>query len=128
MTRPHLPVALWDFDSGDARGATAEQSKNMYSDIANRHPSSFLPLNHEVIPSTAYALISNSESWAGSHRSFPLPNRSDVLPFAIGVLQRAGYNLVTLADCVGQSAYQWVGTPQAPGVRFTSFLTSLSVY
>ena len=121
-------MALWDFDSGDTRGVTPEQSKNMYTDFANRHPSTILTLNHEIIPSTAYVLIPDCEPWAGTHRFFPLPNRYDVLPFAIGVLQRAGYNLVTLADCVGQNPYQWVGPPQTPGVRLTSFVTSLFMY
>ena len=64
----------------------------------------------------------------GTHRSSPLPNRFEVLPVAIDVLQQAGYKLVTLAECVGQNPYQWVGSPQTPGVRFTSLMTSLSVY
>jgi len=114
-------VALWDFDSGDTTGIPTEQTKNMYRDFANRHLNSILALNHEVIPSTAYALISVSEPWTGPHRSSPLPTRYDVLPVAIDVLQRAGYRLVTLAECVGQNPYQWVGSPQTPGVRFTSF-------
>ena len=62
--------------------------------------------------------MSNSRPWACTHRSSPLPNRFDVLPFAISVLQQAGYRLVTLAECVGQNPYQWVGSPQTPGVRF----------
>lgn len=109
-------MALWDFDSGDTTGIPAEQSKNMYRDFANRRPSSILALNHEVIPSTVYALIPDSEPWTGTHRSSPLPNRFEVLPVAIDVLQRAGYQLVTLAECVGQNPYQWVGSPQTPGV------------
>ena len=121
-------MALWDFDSGDADGTPADQSKNMYSDTANQHPSTLLALNHETQASTAYALISDSKLWAGTHRSSPLTNRFDVLPFAINVLQQAGYDLVTLAECVGQNPYQWVSNPQTPGVRFTSFETSLSVY
>ena len=112
-------MALWDFDSEDGVGATAEQSKKKYSDAANRHPSTLLALNHEPQASTAYALISASKLCSGTHRSSPLPNRFDVLPFAIDVLKRAGYHLVTLAECVGQDPYQWVGNPQTPTVRFS---------
>jgi len=97
----------------------------MYQDIANQHPSSILALNHETSDSTAYALISDSIPLAGTHRSSPLPNRFDVLPFAINVLQQAGYRLVTLAECVGQNPYQSVGSPQTPAVRFTSFTPSI---
>ena len=118
LTKLHLPVALWDFDSGDADGTPADQSKNMYSDTSNQHPSTLLALNHETQTSTPYAPISDSKPCAGTHRPSPLPNRSDVLPFAIDVLQRAGYDLVTLAECVGQNPYQWVRSPQTPGVCF----------
>ena len=120
-------MALWDFDSGDAIGTPADQSKNMYRDTANQHPSTLLALNHETQASTAYALTSDSKLCTSTHRSSTLPDRFDVLPFAIDVLQRAGYDLVTLAECVGQHPYQSVGSPQTPGVRFISFVT-LSVY
>jgi hypothetical protein len=120
-------VALWDFDSGDTAGTPAEQSKNMYQDFAGRHPNSILALNHEIIPSTAYAPISDSYTLGGTHRFSPLHNRYDVLPFAIKALQTAGYRLVTLAECVGQNPYQWVGSPQTPGVCFTSFAPSISL-
>ena len=85
----------------------------MYNNFANQHPNSILALNHEIVPSTVYVLVSSST---------PLPaltilNRYEVLPFAIGVLHNAGYNLVTVAECVGQSPYQWVANPQTPGVR-----------
>ena len=38
----------WDFDSGDSSGWTAEQSKQAYTDLANRHPPTVLTLNHET--------------------------------------------------------------------------------
>jgi hypothetical protein len=41
---------------------------------------------------------------------------TEVLPHAIAVLQKAGYNLVTLAECLGQQPYQQVVAPQAPDV------------
>ena len=41
-------VVIWDFDSGDSTGSSAEQSKQAYSDLAARHPSTVLTLNHDV--------------------------------------------------------------------------------
>jgi len=84
-------VSLWDFDSGDSTGASAEQSKQAYSDLANNHPSTILALNHETQASTAF----------------------DILPFAISELQNAGYNLVTLAECLGEAPYQSFHTPES---------------
>ncbi|KAJ7447134.1 hypothetical protein B0H11DRAFT_1745275, partial [Mycena galericulata] len=39
-----------------------------------------------------------------------------VLPYAIEVLQRAGYKLVTLATCLGLPAYHSVGKPGTPDI------------
>ncbi|CAA7264881.1 unnamed protein product [Cyclocybe aegerita] len=85
-------IAIWDFDSRDTAGATAQESKDLYDDIANQRPSTILTLNHETRESTA----------------------RDVLPYAIQRLQSAGYRLVTLAECVGQPAYQSFTTPGTP--------------
>ena len=41
-------LAMWDFDSGDSTGSTPEQSKQAYTDLANRRPPSVHALNHEV--------------------------------------------------------------------------------
>ena len=46
-------LVLWDFDSGDSTGATAQQSKNAYQQLANQHPSNVLALNHETYQTTA---------------------------------------------------------------------------
>lgn len=35
-----------------------------------------------------------------------------VLPHAISVLKAAGYDLVTVAECMGMSPYLNIGTPQ----------------
>ncbi|KAF8875509.1 chitin deacetylase [Infundibulicybe gibba] len=83
-------VTIWDFDSGDSVGVSPADSKNRYNDVANNHPSTVLALNHETVASTAY----------------------DVLPYAIQRLQQAGYRLVTVAECMGQPAYQSVGSPE----------------
>jgi hypothetical protein len=36
----------------------------------------------------------------------------EVVPHAISVLQGHGYNLVTLAECLGEEPYQSVTTPE----------------
>ncbi|KAK0194076.1 carbohydrate esterase family 4 protein [Armillaria mellea] len=80
-------VVLWDFDSGDSVGASVQDSESTYDSTISQHPSTLLALNHETYETTAY----------------------DVLPYAIERLQAAGYNLVTLAECLGESPYQSVG-------------------
>lgn len=85
-------MILWDFDDGDSTGSSAAQSKAAYRDIVNRHPNNILALNHETYSTTAY----------------------DVIPYAISILKAAGYRLVTVAECLGTSPYQSVGSPQQP--------------
>jgi peptidoglycan/xylan/chitin deacetylase (PgdA/CDA1 family) len=84
-------VTMWDFDSGDSLGLTPAQSKQAYTDLANRHPSTVLALNHEIHERSAH----------------------EVLPHAISVLKGHGYKLVTVAECLGQKPYQSVGAPQS---------------
>ncbi len=42
----------------------------------------------------------------------------DVIPNAIDQLQAAGYNLVTLAECLGTQPYQNVGQPGSDDVCY----------
>lgn len=50
-------------------------------------------------------------------KPFPLltkgtsPSRHKLLPHAISVLQKAGYKLVTLSECLGKPAYKSTGSP-----------------
>lgn len=83
-------LVIWDFDSGDSTGSTVQQSKNAYTSKITQHPSTILALNHETYETTAH----------------------QVLPFAIQKLQAAGYQLVSVADCLGLPRYQSVGSPQ----------------
>ncbi|KAG9081900.1 Carbohydrate esterase 4 protein [Ceratobasidium sp. UAMH 11750] len=83
-------IALWDLDSGDSLGAPLARSEKLYDQAIAKKPSTILALNHEVYESTAHELV----------------------PYAIGKLQAAGYKLVTLAECLGDKpAYQSVGQP-----------------
>ncbi|KAK0227805.1 carbohydrate esterase family 4 protein [Armillaria fumosa] len=80
-------VIIWDFDSGDSVGVSAAQSRTKYDALAASHPNTILTLNHETYESTA----------------------TTVIPHAIQVLQGAGYNLVTVAECLGLPPYLSVG-------------------
>jgi len=85
-------VIVWDLDSGDSDGATVQQSEQIYTDAINNGNSNFLTLNHETYESTV----------------------EEILPFAIQAFQDAGYNLVTVAECLGYSTedmYQQVTQP-----------------
>jgi len=84
-------LITWDFDSGDSTGKTPEQQKGLYDDIVRRKPSNVLSLEHEVFDTSAH----------------------EVLPYAIKVLQGAGYKLVTVAECLGENPYLRVEAPSA---------------
>ncbi|SJL04981.1 uncharacterized protein ARMOST_08352 [Armillaria ostoyae] len=98
-------VIIWDFDSGDSVGVSAAQSNAQYDALAASHPNTILTLNHETYESTA----------------------TTVLPHAIEVLKRAGYNLVTVAECLGLPPYLSVGKAGTkdnivfPEITITSF-------
>lgn len=73
----------WDFDSGDSVGVSSIAQKARYDKLVEEHPNTVLSLEHEVHNSSIY----------------------EVLPYAIQKLQKAGYKLVTLAECLGTQAY-----------------------
>ncbi|KAF8624448.1 hypothetical protein AX15_005867 [Amanita polypyramis BW_CC] len=82
----------WDFVPGDAVNASVAQQERNYDDIVASHPSIILALNHETHESTIH----------------------QTLPYGIQKLQAAGYQLVTLAECLGKPAYKY---KQAPAAR-----------
>ena len=75
-------------------GATVAQSEAIYRDAVAKKPRNILALNHEPLETTAH----------------------QVLPYAINLLKRNGYQLVTLAECLNLPAYQWESTPGVPDV------------
>lgn len=86
-------AVLWDLDSGDSTGSTVAHSKAIYDKAIQSDKSNYISLEHETSSTTAH----------------------QVLPYAISVLQKAGYNLVTVAECLGGlDPYQQVSTPQKP--------------
>lgn len=54
-------------------------------------------------------------------------NRHQVLPYAIQKLQAAGYQLVSLSECLGMDPYQSVVSPGTPDVSPLPSRFSLSI-
>ncbi|KZO97609.1 carbohydrate esterase family 4 protein [Calocera viscosa TUFC12733] len=101
-----MTVILWDLDSGDSVGEPVWYSEQQYDDAVSSHPDNVLALNHETYDTTAY----------------------QVLPYAIKVLQDAGYTFGTVADCVGwQEPYQWTTKPGSPDLKFLHLIVVLAV-
>ncbi|KAG9036566.1 Carbohydrate esterase 4 protein [Tulasnella sp. UAMH 9824] len=90
-------IVIWDFDSGDSSGSSAEESKAAYDEVARKHPSTILALNHETYKTTA----------------------QEVLPYALQKLAAAGYRFVTVAECLG-GLEPYHGTP-SPTARDDSW-------
>ncbi|MBW0472072.1 hypothetical protein O181_011787 [Austropuccinia psidii MF-1] len=87
-------IINWSFDSEDSIGATPQKSKSYYDQVAKAYPEPQIALNHETYETTA----------------------SQVIPYAIAVLQKSGYRLVSLTECLGlgnktEDLYQAVGKP-----------------
>ncbi|KAJ7459276.1 hypothetical protein FB451DRAFT_1372017 [Mycena latifolia] len=90
-------LALWDWDTGDADGNNTAQSEALYNDVVNAKVQNALILEHETEVGTANTLV----------------------PFAIKLFQSKGYNLVSMAQCLGVDPYQAVGVPQQQSSSWT---------
>lgn len=91
-------VVTWDFDSLDSDGASASQSVGYYKKLYSTYPKPHLALNHETYSSTG----------------------KTVVPTVVPKLVAAGYKLVTVAQCLGDSSpYQSVGTPGTRDASWT---------
>lgn len=86
---PDRPVVTWPFDSGDSTGSSSSQSISDYSQFYSQYPQPVMALNHETYAGTA----------------------NDIVPTVVPQLLAAGYNLVTVAQCLGDDPYQSVGQP-----------------
>ncbi|KAK1228236.1 hypothetical protein PQX77_008748 [Marasmius sp. AFHP31] len=85
-------LVIWDFDAGDANGVPPDQTLTDYNTTISKHPNTILPLNHETYDSTAHQVIPQVVDW----------------------LKTAGYNMVTVAECLGMEPYQSVEEPGTP--------------
>ncbi|KAG9031124.1 Carbohydrate esterase 4 protein [Tulasnella sp. UAMH 9824] len=95
-------IVIWDFDSGDSQGASAQRMETDYQNLAAQKPGNILTLNHETYEATA-------------HR---------ILPFALSALQAQGYSFVTVAECLASNPYQIVTTPQTRDVGYLDVLNN----
>jgi peptidoglycan/xylan/chitin deacetylase (PgdA/CDA1 family) len=103
-------LVIWNFDSQDSLNATAQQSEANYDTFFANHPSTAIALNHETyceLPRLRRDGLSVLTSLFSDSTVF------QVLPYALNVLKGKGYQLVTLAECLGQNAYLSVGQPQS---------------
>ncbi|KIM21259.1 carbohydrate esterase family 4 protein [Serendipita vermifera MAFF 305830] len=82
-------VVIANFDAQDWNGLTPDQTNVLYDNFVATNPSTVLALQHETYNGTA----------------------TEVLPYAIELLQSHGYKLVTVAECMGNEPYQWVQAP-----------------
>ncbi|KAI5899931.1 glycoside hydrolase/deacetylase [Schizophyllum commune H4-8] len=96
-SRGYSALVVWNFDSNDWAGASAATVNSNYDSIASQHPDSIITLNHETIEQTAHTTLMH----------------------AIQTLQSAGYNLVTVAECMGLEPYQSVGEPSTRDSTWT---------
>ncbi|KAJ7056760.1 carbohydrate esterase family 4 protein [Mycena amicta] len=85
-------LVTWDMDSGDSTGSPPEDSEAMYDNIANKTQNATICLNHETSNSTVH----------------------EVFPHALEVLIKAGFRLVTLAECLGEKPYVDNPGPKQP--------------
>ncbi|KAH9823786.1 family 4 carbohydrate esterase [Melampsora americana] len=95
-------IISWDVDSGDALGVPVDHIKARYNQWAATSPTPHISLNHETHETTA----------------------TQTTPHAIRVLRRAGYKLVSVAECLGLGTkrsdwYTYVGPPKKRDASWT---------
>ncbi|KAF7294644.1 Glycoside hydrolase/deacetylase [Mycena indigotica] len=90
-------IAMWDADTKDADGGTVASGKAVLDGVANANAPNAIVLAHETVSTTP----------------------SELVPYAISLFKNKGYQLVTLAECLGVSPYQVVGVPQQPMPHWT---------
>ncbi|KAG0145354.1 hypothetical protein CROQUDRAFT_716147 [Cronartium quercuum f. sp. fusiforme G11] len=88
-------IINWSMESGDANGISTLESNKRYDQISKKFPIPQIALNHETYNTTAF----------------------EIIPHAIKVLQKSGYRLVSISDCLGLESslhdfYGSVGKPQ----------------
>ena len=111
-----------------------------YDVLVARGPTTTLSLEHEVFSESSIFLPFIHCSYSSSRNvciCFPpkiLPifhcdsfTSHKVIPYAIQKLKGAGYNLVTVAECLGMQPYQSVGATMAQqAVSCTKYLIIIS--
>ncbi|KAL7007281.1 hypothetical protein EMMF5_003120 [Cystobasidiomycetes sp. EMM_F5] len=95
-------VVTWSLDSGDSVGKDTKYSHQQYAQQAKKFPEPGIGLNHETIQSTA----------------------DTVVPDAIRTLQDAGYNLVSMDECLGAEPYDYVGGQESQNLAMLDMADS----
>ncbi|CAG8516222.1 5186_t:CDS:2 [Ambispora gerdemannii] len=90
-------VVTWDMDSGDSTGSTVDTSKKIITDAlaANPAPAPHILISHDVKQLTS----ENLGSWE------------------IDTVLKAGYELVTVGDCLGINESEWYKEITTPSTR-----------
>lgn len=87
---PGYVVVNWSVDSADSMGATPDASIATLTAQAANYPAPVLPLMHETYQSSV----------------------EQVSPAVVPIFKKAGYELMTVAECLKESPYKLVGKPQ----------------
>ncbi|CAD6569047.1 MAG: Carbohydrate esterase 4 protein [Cyphobasidiales sp. Tagirdzhanova-0007] len=96
-SRNYSAAIQWDDVSGPATGTSVQASNAMYAGKAATYPSPHLILDHEQDDVAI----------------------TQIIPQALAELQRAGYKLVSVSECLDIPPYQWIGQPQARDSSWT---------
>lgn len=94
-SRGYKKVFLWSDDTSDSDGGSVQQAKSTVDSVADNSPNPAIILMHSPEPATAY----------------------DTVPYAVGRLEGAGYQLVAVDTCLGGNGewpYEYVGEPGTP--------------
>lgn len=90
-------TTLWSLDGGDTLGLTPAESIARYKAVYDSYPAPVMALNHEIKEGTS----------------------TTVVPAVVPELLTRGYKLVTVAECLGLSPYQSIGSPSARDATWT---------
>ncbi|PPQ78835.1 hypothetical protein CVT24_002383 [Panaeolus cyanescens] len=100
-------VVLWDLDSEDtSKTPSVQNSINIYNKKIKENPlpnGRILTLNHET----------KRKSSSRIHASFFFDDMFQVMPAVLQSLKKAGYRMVTVAECLGKRPYRSVKAPEA---------------
>lgn len=110
------------------------QTNAVYDAVVLKKPSTILALNHEVYRAfhSTKGCLSFANPTSNSNHCVMFLNllewmyltasSNSTLPYALGVLKKAGYKMVSVADCLGQKPYLSIGPPGIPAVSHAYFL------
>ena len=117
--RNYTAAIQWDDVSGPTTGTSIQASNAMYAGKVLTYPTPHLILNHEQ-DTVRVSNVAAITAMPVNLLVFLQATISQVIPQAIAEMQKGGYNLVSVAECLGLPAYQWIGEPQPRDVSSDS--------